>query len=50
MNDYSPLLRILDGIIFEETIGALSHFVKMQTIFSLDSSLAAFFYANIFDF
>ena len=39
MNDYSPLLRILDGIIFEETIGALSHFVKMQTIFSLDSCI-----------
>ena len=37
MNDDSTLLRVLDGIIFKETFGAFSHFVKMQTILSLNS-------------
>ena len=37
VNDDSSLLRILDGVILEETIGAFSHSVKMQTILSLNS-------------
>jgi len=40
VNNDSALLGILDGIIFEETIGTFTHFMKVQTILSLNAYAA----------
>ena len=37
MNNDPALLRIFDGVTFEETVWTIFHFVKMQTIFPFDT-------------
>ena len=37
MNNDSPLLRVLDGVILEKAIVTFSHFVEMQAVLSLNT-------------
>mmetsp|Transcript_26400 Transcript_26400/g.72585 ORF Transcript_26400/g.72585 Transcript_26400/m.72585 type:complete len:201 (+) Transcript_26400:2080-2682(+) len=47
MNNDSSLLGVFDGVSFEDALWTFFHFVKMQTIFSFDTSLTALFDANV---